>query len=86
MYKGDLDHYTVEPVNTVTNLAVLTGDGTNEGFFNKKLYGHFAWQPKKVAVITRCLYYRGDRKAGFHCTLLGTCPPTPPLSQHFALD
>ena len=33
MYKSDLDHYTVEPVNTVTNLAVLTSDRINEGFF-----------------------------------------------------
>ena len=87
MYKSDLDHYTVEPVNTVTNLAVLTGDRINEGFFfYKKMYGHFAWQPKKDAVITRCLYYRGGRKAGFHCTFLGTCPPTPLLSQHFAVS
>ena len=36
MYKSDLDHYTVEPVNTVTNLAVLTGDRINEGFFFKR--------------------------------------------------
>ena len=33
MYKSDLDHYTVEPVITVTNLAVLMGDRINEGFF-----------------------------------------------------
>ena len=42
MYKGDLDHCTVEPVNTVTNLAVLT-----RVFFYKKMYDHFAWQPKQ---------------------------------------
>ena len=27
----------------------------------------FTRRPKKVAVITRRPYYRGGRKAGFHC-------------------
>ena len=43
------------------NMAVLTR------FFCRKMYGHFAWWPKKVAVITRWLYYRGGCKAGFYC-------------------
>ena len=59
------------PVNTVTNgpkkLAVLMGDRNNEGFFlYKKIYGRFSRRPKKVAVITKWSYYRGDCKAGFH--------------------
>ena len=29
--------------------------------------GHFAEQPKKVAIITRWPYYRGGCKAMFHC-------------------
>ena len=32
------------------NLAVTL---INEGFFAKEMYGHFARQPKKVAVIRR---------------------------------
>lgn len=35
------------------NLAVLTDDCINQFFFYKKLYGRFAVQPKKVAIITR---------------------------------
>ena len=60
------------PVNTVTNeskkLVVLTGDRI-KGFFFKENVWLFcrAWL-KKLAVITRGPYYRGDRKAGFHCT------------------
>ena len=38
----------------------------NEGFLREK-YGHFAWRPKKVAIITRWLYYRGGYKVGFYC-------------------
>ena len=38
----------------------------NEGFWQEK-YGHFAWRPKKVAIITRWLYYRGGCKVGFYC-------------------
>ena len=34
----------------------------------QRMYGPFAGRPKKVAVITRWPYYRGGRKAGFHCT------------------
>ena len=60
------------PVNTVTNgpkkLAVLMGDRNNEGvFLYKKIYGRFSRRPKKVAVITKWSYYRGDCKAGFPC-------------------
>ena len=32
------------------------------------MYNRFAG-PKKVAVMTRWPYYRGGRKAGFHCTI-----------------
>ena len=28
----------------------------------------------------------GRRVGADHCTSLGNCPPTPPLSQHFALS
>jgi len=36
------------------DLAVLTGDRINEGFFfYKKMYGRFAGRPKQVAIITR---------------------------------
>ena len=37
-------------------------------FFYKKIYGCFAGWSKKVAVITKWLYYLGGCKAGFHCT------------------
>ena len=37
-------------------------------FFTRKCMVVFARLPKKVAVITRWLYYRGSRNAGFHCT------------------
>ena len=47
MYKSDLDHYTVEPVNTVTNLAVLTGDRINEGFFLQENVWPFCLAAKK---------------------------------------
>ena len=47
------------------NLAVLTGDRIDKGFFDKKVYSiqsrQTARRPKKVAVITRWLYYRGGR-------------------------
>ena len=32
------------------------------------MYGRFAG-PKKVTIIARWPYYRGGRKAGFHCTI-----------------
>ena len=32
------------------------------------MYGPFAGWPKKLAVITKWLYYQGGCKAGFHCT------------------
>ena len=48
-------------------LAVLTRDSINVFFFYKEMYGRFAG-PKKVAVKTRWLYYRGGCKAGFHCS------------------
>ena len=42
------------------NLAVLTGDRINEGFFfYKKMYGRFPGRPKK----------QGCNNAGFHWTL-----------------
>ena len=42
--------------------------------FYKKMYGLFAG-PKKVAIITRWLYYRGGCKVGFHCiTYSLLCP------------
>ena len=47
MYNSDLDHYTVEPVNTVTNLAVLTGDRINEGFFLQENVWPFCQAAKK---------------------------------------
>ena len=47
MYNSDLDHYTVEPVNTVTNLAVLTGDRINEGFFLQENVWPFCLAAKK---------------------------------------
>ena len=51
------------------NLAVLTDDCINQFFFfYKKLYGHFAVQPKKVAIIMRWPDYRGSHKEGFHCS------------------
>ena len=45
-------------------LAVLT-----RVFFTRKCMAVFARRPKKVAVITRLSYYRGGRKAGFHCNM-----------------
>ena len=53
------------PVNMVTNGRKKYGR-INEGFWQEK-YGHFAWRPKKVAIITRWLYYRGGCKVGFYC-------------------
>ena len=50
---------TVEPREygrhqRANDLAVLTGDRVNEGFFfYKKVCGRFAGRPKQVAVITR---------------------------------
>ena len=50
---------TVEPCEYgrhqwANDLAVLTGDRINEGFFfYKKVCGRFAGRPKQVAVITR---------------------------------
>ena len=41
------------------------GHHINEGFFYKKMYGHFAGWPKKVTIITRWLCYWGGRKWGF---------------------
>ena len=59
------------PVNTVTDgpkkLAVLTDDRINEGFFYKKMYGRFARWPNKRGRNNEVTYYRGGRKAGFHC-------------------
>ena len=46
------------------NLAVLTGDRINEGFFYNKMYGRLPGGQKKVAVIARWPYHRGGRKAG----------------------
>ena len=50
-------------------LAKLMDDRINEGFFYKKMYCRFARQPKKGPnnEVTILLYYRGGRKAGFHC-------------------
>ena len=49
-------------------LAVLTGDPINEGFFfYKKVYGRVSSGQNNVAAITWWPYYRGGRKAGFHC-------------------
>ena len=36
-------------------LAVFKGDRINKGFYMKEIYGLFARQPNKVAVITRWL-------------------------------
>ena len=41
------------------------GGGINEGFLTRKCMVVFARRPKKVAVITRWLYYWGSRNAGF---------------------
>ena len=49
------------------SLALLTSDGINEGFFTRKCVVVLPGGQKKVAVITRWPYYRGGRKAGFHC-------------------
>ena len=50
------------------NLALLTGDRINEGFiFTRKCMAVLLCGQKKVDVITRWPYYRGLRKAGFHC-------------------
>ena len=46
------------------NLAVLT-----RVFFARKCMAVFARRPENVAVITRWLYYRGGRKAGFRCNM-----------------
>ena len=48
-------------------LAVLKDDHVNEGFFYKKMYGRFARRPKKRGRNNNMTYYRGGRKAGFHC-------------------
>ena len=37
-------------------------------FFTRKCRAVLARRPKKVSVITRWPYYRGGRKAGFHCS------------------
>ena len=47
----------------INGVAVLT-----RVFFTRKCMVVFARLPKKVAIITRWLYYQGGRKAGFHCT------------------
>ena len=58
------------PVNTVTNRPKTFGRNNEVTVLTrvsyKKMYGHF----KKVAVKTRWPYYRGGRKAGFHCTII----------------
>ena len=36
-------------------------------FFYKKMYGRFARRPKKRGRNNKVTYYRGGRKAGFHC-------------------
>ena len=48
-------------------LTVLKDDHVNEGFFYKKMYGRFARRPKKRGRNNNMTYYRGGRKAGFHC-------------------
>ena len=45
-------------------------DHFNEGFLYNKMYSCFAGWPKKVALITRSLYYPGGRKAEFHCIFI----------------
>ena len=58
------------PVNTVTNRPKTFGRNNEVTVLTrvsyKKMYGRF----KKVAVKTRWPYYRGGRKAGFHCTTI----------------
>ena len=44
-------------------LAMLMGNCINEGFY-KKMCGCFA-RSKKVAVMTKWLYYQGGRWTGF---------------------
>ena len=51
-------------------LAILTADRINKVSSNKKMYGCFAGWQKKVAVITRWLYYWGGHKAGICCILV----------------
>ena len=48
------------------NLTILTSDHINKGFSQEKVL-LFCQAAKKVAVTTRLPYYRGGRKAGFHC-------------------
>ena len=44
-------------------MAILTGDGINEGFFIKKSLAILPGQ-RKLAVITRWPFYQGGSKAG----------------------
>ena len=50
------DHYGTLLIQSPMDrkkLAVFKGDRINEGFYMKEIYGLFARQPNKVAVITR---------------------------------
>ena len=47
------------------NLAILT-----RFFLQENVWRFLPGGPKKVAVITRRPYYRGGRKAGFHCIIV----------------
>ena len=52
------------------NVAVGCINGGDVEFPNMKMYGCFVGTKSghynKLAVLTRWLYYQGDRKAGFH--------------------
>ena len=74
------------PVNTVINGPKKFG-GNNEVTvltrvsLQENVWSYLPVGQKKVAVISRRLYYRGGHKQGYHCILkfrLGTYVPFPP--------